>query len=320
MSTRPVITELLMMKRFVENVLQRTGLSRTVPGGTARWDMGYRFAPPGHYYSPIPNYDEIEARESQIWGAVPPRLAGIQLNVDEQLALFERLTEYYDELPFKPGKCDNMRYHFDNPSYSYSDGIILYAMLRELKPNRVIEVGSGYSSCVMMDTNELFLNNSVQVSFIEPYPQLLHSLMKAEDVNEYQIIPEALQDVDPKIFSQLQSNDILFIDSTHVSKINSDVNMIFFEILPRLTEGVYVHFHDIFYPFEYPKDWVYEGRCWTESYLLRAFLEFNNAFEIAFFTTFLEHFFEDRFRERMPLCLLNRGGSIWIRRTTEAVL
>ncbi|MBF0510802.1 MAG: class I SAM-dependent methyltransferase, partial [Candidatus Omnitrophica bacterium] len=121
-------------------------------------------------------------------------------------------------------------------------------------------------------------------------------------------------DVDVSFFDELGENDILFVDSSHVSKTGSDVNHILFNILPKLNKGVLIHFHDIFYPFEYPKPWVLEGRCWNEDYLLRAFLSYNNSFEIVVFNTFLEHFHEDWFKENMPLCLKNKGGSIWLRK------
>jgi hypothetical protein len=128
------------------------------------------------------------------------------------------------------------------------------------------------------------------------------------------IVPEPIQNVDLAMFEELAANDILFVDSTHVSKTGSDVNRIFFEILPALASGVYIHFHDIFYPFEYPMDWVYEGRAWNEAYMLRTFLQYNQAFEIVCFNTFLERFFRDFFVEHMPLCLKNTGGSIWLRK------
>jgi hypothetical protein len=99
-----------------------------------------------------------------------------------------------------------------------------------------------------------------------------------------------------------------------VSKIGSDVNHLFFEVLPRLARGVYVNFHDVFHPFEYPRSWIYEGRAWSEAYLLRSFLTFNHEFEVVLFNTFLETFHEPWFREHMPLCLENPGGSIWLRR------
>jgi len=108
--------------------------------------------------------------------------------------------------------------------------------------------------------------------------------------------------------------DILFVDSTHVSKLGSDVNWIFFEILPRLRSGVLVHIHDVFYPFEYPEPWSLEGRSWNEVYILRAFLEYNNQFKILLFPSYAQIFYEQWFRENMPLVLENRGGCMWLRK------
>ncbi|SQB99143.1 Uncharacterised protein [Helicobacter fennelliae] len=123
-----------------------------------------------------------------------------------------------------------------------------------------------------------------------------------------------LQEIDLGLFENLESNDIVFVDSTHVSKINSDVNKIFFEILPRLKSGVHIHFHDIFYPFSYPAEWLKEKRSWNEAYMLRAFLEFNTAFEIVFFNTCLHFLYPKEMQKALPLSLKNTGGSIWIKR------
>jgi len=276
---------------------------------------GYKFVPPGHFYSPIPSLDDIKKVENEIWrNELVNNLPGLSLNTDEQLKLLEEFKSYYQDLPFTAEKNNKLRYYFENPAYSYSDAVFLYCMIRKTKPKQIIEIGSGYSSCAMMDTNELFFENKINITFIDPYPELLISLMKENDRIKYTVIPERLQNCEIEKFSILQENDILFIDSTHVSKIHSDVNMILFEILPRLKKGVYIHFHDIFYPFEYPKEWVYEGRAFNESYILRAFLEYNNDFSIVFFNTFLEYFFKDKFESEMPLCLKNLGGSIWIKK------
>ncbi len=134
---------------------------------------------------------------------------------------------------------------------------------------------------------------SFEITHIEPYPALLKSLLKPND---------------------LKSNDILFIDSTHISKINSDVNAIFFEILPLLKSGVYIHFHDIFYPFSYPNDWLRAKNSWNEAYILRAFLSFNNTFEIVFFNTCLNYLYPDEFATALPLSQKNKGGSIWLKK------
>jgi predicted O-methyltransferase YrrM len=272
------------------------------------------FVPPGHFYSPIPSLDEIKIREDIIFEKIARKIPSIDLNEEEQMNLFARFKKYYDELPFKADKTDSLRYFFENPAYSYSDAIFLYCMIRHAQPKAIIEIGSGYSSCVTLDTNELFFNNNISCTFIEPYPQVLEALIKEDDKDKIEIISRKLQDVEVDKFASLSSGDILFVDSTHVSKVDSDVNYIFFEILPSLTNGVYIHFHDIFYPFEYPKEWIYEGRAWNENYILRAFLQYNRAFKVIFCNTFLEHFYEEKFMSEMPLCMKNKGGSIWLKK------
>jgi hypothetical protein len=272
------------------------------------------FVPPGHFYSPIPNPEELRNDEAVIWGPMPREIAGVDLNEEGQLALIDQFSEFYNEMPFMEQKVEGCRYFFENPAYSYSDAIILYCMIRYARPGRIIEVGSGYSSCVSLDTNDLFFNGEIETTFIEPYPDLFYSLITEEDKRSITVTSKRLQDIPLALFSTLQAGDILFIDSTHVCKVNSDVNYIYFKILPILKDGVFIHFHDIFYPFEYPKSWAFEGRAWNEAYMLRAFLEYNDAFKIIFFNTYLEYFHEDLFRQYLPLCLRNRGGSIWLQK------
>lgn len=274
------------------------------------------WAPPGHFYSPIADLADVRAREKVIFNEdlMPQDVRGVDFNEDAQLTLLDEFAKFYGDLPFGAEKKDGLRYFFENTAYSYSDAICLYGMIRWLKPKRIIEIGSGYSSCVMLDTNELFLNGSVQVTFIEPYAELLKSLVKVGDLDKHDLLEKPLQEVSLDVFSHLEAGDILFIDSTHVSKAGSDVNYIFFEILPGLKKGVYIHFHDIFFPFEYPKEWVYEGRAWTEDYLLRAFLQYNEAFKVVFFNNFLWKFHQEEILEKLPLCGKNPGGSIWLRK------
>jgi hypothetical protein len=117
-------------------------------------------------------------------------------------------------------------------------------------------------------------------------------------------------------FRQLEANDILFIDSSHVSKMASDLNHLMFNVLPLLRPGVLIHLHDIFYPFEYPPSWIVEeNRSWNEAYLVRAFLEFNNDFEVLFFNHFAFRKFPSLIAQKTPLFSKNCGGSLWIRRT-----
>jgi Methyltransferase domain len=270
--------------------------------------------PPGHFYSPIPDLNAVKQREAVIFGPMSRSLPGINLNESGQLDWLEKLRVYYADQPFAATPQPGLRYFFENNGYCYSDAIFLQGMIRHLQPRRIIEVGSGYSSCVMLDTNELFCQNQISCTFIDPFPQLLESLLKPDDRDRITIIPQPLQELDLAIFQDLSAGDILFIDSTHVAKVDSDVNYIFFQLLPSLNSGVYIHFHDIFYPFEYPQTWIYQGRAWNEDYFLRAFLQYNDAFEICLFNTFLEHFYEAKFAAEMPLCLKDRGGSIWLRK------
>jgi predicted O-methyltransferase YrrM len=268
---------------------------------------------PGHFYSPLPSIQNIQAREDKIF-AVPRTIPGVSLNEDSQVRLLNELTRYYSDQPFQEQKSRTRRYYFDNPNFRHGEAVFLYCMIRHFKPKRIVEIGSGYSSCGMLDVNEIFFDDSITCSFIEPYPQLLQSLIRPEDHARVQIITQGVQDVDIEVFSNLSEGDMLFVDSSHVCKIDSDVNHILFNILPRLKVGVVVHIHDIYYPFEYPKEWVYQGRAWTEAYLIRAFLQYNNAFRIELFNSFLGHFYRGMLAENMPLCAKNPGSSLWIKR------
>jgi hypothetical protein len=272
--------------------------------------------PPGHFYSPIVNVKEIKDKENTIFVIKSNKITSLNLNENEQLDLLSKFSSLYSTIPFSDEKKNDLRYYFKNGFYSYSDGIFLNLVIRFFKPKKVIEIGSGFSSAVMLDTNELFFENSINFTFIEPYPERLFSLFKDKDKNKHEVIIKVLQNVNLELFDNLQENDILLIDSTHVSKTGSDVNLILFEILPRLKKGVLIHFHDIFYPFEYPKEWVINrnGFGWNEDYILKAFLMYNNQFKIIMFNTFMEHFHKDWFLEKMPNCLKNEGGSIWLQK------
>ena len=128
---------------------------------------------------------------------------------------------------------------------------------------------------------------------------------------------DAVQNVPLAAFEELGDNDILFIDSSHVCKAGSDVNFLVFNVLPALAPGVVVHFHDIGWPFEYPLQWIADGRAWNEAYLLRAFLQYNRSFEILVFNSYAYRTFRSFFEKRMPLYLERPGGSLWLRKTGE---
>lgn len=273
-----------------------------------------RFVPPGHFYSPIPDFKQIKSKEEELFKEPSKFIEGIDLNEYRQIELLKEFSRFYSEQPFSKNKVEDSRYYFENEMYSYGDGIILYSMLRKLKPKRIIEIGSGYTSALMLDVNEMFFGNSIKFTFIDPYCERLKSLIRKNDSSNIELIEKEVQEVIIDKFKDLESGDILFIDSSHVSKINSDVNYEIFKILPNLKKGVYIHFHDIFYPFEYPKEWIYEGRAWNESYFIRCFLQYNYSFRIEYFTHYMSLYNKDMLKEFLPLTLKNHGASLWIKK------
>ncbi|HNT19444.1 MAG TPA: class I SAM-dependent methyltransferase [Saprospiraceae bacterium] len=269
---------------------------------------------PGHYYSPIVNMDDIKRNEIQIWKNKSVEvIPGINLDSEEQLLLLNEFGKYYQGIPFSAIKQKNRRYYFENDLFSYTDGIMLYSFIRHFKPRRLIEAGSGFTSALFLDVNSIYFEKSIKLSFIEPYPERLYSLISEEDKKNTEIIVDGIQSVDESYFEQLKENDILFIDGSHISKTGSDVNFVLFEILPKLHSGVLIHFHDIFYPFEYPKEWVYGGFNWNEIYLIHAFLMNNAEYKIKLFAHYLHTHHPEAFRE-MPLCYKNSGGSLWLQK------
>lgn len=268
--------------------------------------------PPGHFYSPVPSLAEVAARDATIF-AITDRLAGVDLNVAGQLALFERLAVHYRTQPFSDQPGPGWTFGFDNPNFGHGEAVILHCLLQELRPKRVFEIGSGYSSCALVDLNRHLFDGAMQLRFFEPYPQLLHSLL-GDDIADAVVTATAIQDVEPSVFAQLEAGDLLLIDSTHVTKTGSDVNHLLFHALPAVRPGVMIHFHDIYFPFEYPRDWVYAGRAWNEAYILRAFLQYNTDFEISFYNQYFAHYHHDRLVEDMPLCAAHAGSSLWLKR------
>lgn len=298
------------MKKIIKDILFRLPPLRRQKEELERYKT---YHPPGHYYSPVPDKEYVRNNAGRIFDRSMKTLPGIDLRENEQLSLLEKFKGYYSEIFFTAEKVPSNRYWYKNGLFSYSDAIFLHSMMRYLSPKRIIEAGSGFSSAVMLDTNEKNFNNSIDMLLIEPYPVNLDRLTK-DFPKHYRMIPSFVQDVPIETFRELEKDDILFIDSTHVSKAGSDVNYILFEILPALKEGVIIHFHDVFYPFEYPQAWIEKGFAWNEDYMLRAFLMYNTNFEIIFFNTFIEQFHRDWLQKNMPDVLKNTGGGLWLRK------
>lgn len=271
------------------------------------------WTPPGHSSSPIPSTADIAAHRRERRN-VPRELPGIELGEQAQLALLAQLRRYYVDQPWAPDRRAGLRYYFENPWYSYGDAIFLHCMLRHLRPRRIIEVGAGFTTAAMLDTIDRFLGDDVHLTCIEPDPARLESLSRPGDEHRVHLMCQPAQEVPLKVFSELTGGDLLFVDSTHVSKLRSDVNRLVLEVLPSLAPGVAVHFHDVFWPFEYPLAWIEENRAWNEVYLLRAFLSFNVAFEIVLFSHLMWRRHREVLARDFPLAVKNVGASLWLRR------
>lgn len=237
----------------------------------------------------------------------------IDLRPQEQRNYYEDLLDRFSFLPFPSQKTEGYRYFTDNEWFVLSDAFTLSGIIRKEKPRRIVEIGSGFSSGVMLDTLSQ-TDESAALTFIEPFPDRLHSLLSSSDRTSSTILVQPVQEVSLSVFDQLDAQDILFIDSSHVAKIGSDLTIIFLRILPRLRRGVLVHFHDIFYPFSYPVSWIRDGRAWNESIFLRAFLIGNRDFHVMAFNPFAGYSFPELFRDGLAGFLNNTGGSIWLRK------
>ena len=205
------------------------------------------------------------------------------------------------------------RFHLNQEFFCFSDAFYLQSMIRRFRPGRIIEIGSGFSSALMLDTCEKY-STETELVFVEPYSERLASVLKANDYDRITLIEKPVQHAGIEISKILKKNDFLFIDSSHVSKYRSDLNYLLFDVIPRLRSSVIVHFHDIFFPFEYPLDWLSEGRAWNEAYVVRAFLMYNLSWQVLLFSDLLGRKNRSWVEERFPRCLENTGGSLWIQR------
>ena len=273
----------------------------------------YRY-PPGHYGSPLPGGREIRRHRAAWFSPAPPPFDGVKLNPEKQLALLDAFAAYHDDFAPNADVAAGSLYHYRNAMFGFADGLILYAFLRHFKPARVIEVGSGFSSGLMLDTARA-LTPAPHFTFIDPYSTDIIDVLKSRPAGSYDLVRKPVQEVDLSLYAELAENDILFIDSSHVVKIGSDLSTILYSILPSLKAGVIVHFHDIYYPFEYHEAMLMEGRAWNEIYLVRAFLQFNSSFEILFFNSFVERMHGDKLAQKLPNYSRSTGNSLWLRKT-----
>ena len=245
----------------------RTRIERLLEPLGRKLNFRFYFVRFQSYYWPIPDRRSLT---DSLWSK-RSSLPGVDINEAGQLALLDDFRSAYAS-----------EYAALDRAFGEVDAQVLYCMVRRCKPARVIEIGSGKSTRV---TAQALLKNASEspgrapadFTAIEPNPA---ADLRAGIPGLTRLLERRAQDVPVETFAELRENDILFIDSSHVLAIGSDVQYEFLEIIPRLRPGVLVHVHDIFLPNEYPKRWVVDGRFWDEQYLLQAFLAFNDRFEV----------------------------------------
>lgn len=273
------------------------------------WEQHGFHITPNHFYQPIPDTrtlrDDLWEKESE--------LVGVDLNLDTQLHLlrniFPQFSEEYNQFPIEPTGVP-YEFYFNNPMFSGTDALVLYCMVRYFRPKRIIEVGSGYSTFV--SAQAALRNGNTKLICIEPYPT---GVLKQGFPGLTELIPSKVEDVDLGLFSQLEENDLLFLDTSHVVRCGGDVNELYLEVIPRLKKGVIVHSHDIFLPKELPKSWILDlHRFWTEQYLLQAFLIYNYVFEVLFSNAYMRLKCLPEMKTTFPLSPWWGGSSFWMRK------
>jgi hypothetical protein len=273
------------------------------------------FVPPGHYYSPIVDPDQVRGLVFPDQSVAQAAPAGVDIDDAAMLAFWRSSKAELAEIDIPPTATPGRRYYYQCGYYPIADAVTLTLMLRRFAPRRIIEIGSGYSSALMLDVIDRHLRRKTDLTCIEPDAGRLHSLIDDSDRARVSILETQLQRVDPTLFDVLQENDVLFVDSSHVCKTGSDVHRILFTILPRLKTGVLIHFHDVFYPFEYISPWVLEKNIsWNEAYLLHAFLMYNTAFRIVFFNDYFWRRHRAEIERDCPNFMINTGGALWLRK------
>jgi predicted O-methyltransferase YrrM len=266
---------------------------------------------PDHYYQPLINPKKILSKSLRDDRSLP----GIDLNLSEQLTILKSFSYNEELIKFPIHRTKKVEFYYNNKSYCSGDAEYLYSLIRFVKPKRIIEIGSGFST--LMARNAIEFNKIENPGYtclhicIEPFEQ------KWLERLEIDLIRQRVESLDLSKFDQLSSNDILFIDSSHIIRPQGDVLFEYLELLPNLKPGVLIHIHDIFTPKDYLNEWIYGHKLWNEQYLLEAFLTFNPNFKILGALNFLSHHHTAAFSQKCPVFANQVGrepGAFWIAR------
>ena len=272
---------------------------------------------PVHSYSPVPDTRALDALDFR---ARDDLLARCGVDVAAQLSFLESIARWAaetDDIPADPPSPGD-GFHWNNPFFGSLDALTYYCIVRELEPRRIVEIGSGFST--LLAARAAALNGHTELLCIDPHPaRVLTDGVPGLD----RALAVPVQRLPPEFFDDLGRGDILFVDSSHVSKIGSDVNFLVLDVLPRLRDGVVVHFHDIFLPYEYPREWVDGLAFLNEQYLLAAFLLFNERFEFLALNHYLSRAHPDAlekaFGRPFPAHPRVQPASLWMRKRPATV-
>lgn len=279
-------------------------LMRKVPG----WSKESAF-PPGHFYSPLVDIDGFTRHVDAYTDKARAHWEKAGLDLQAHIGLH---YEFLESAKLSR-TLEQPRYSNQNVYFYQADAFTAAGIIRKFRPNRVVEIGSGFSSAAMLDCCQAVGLNT-QFDFIDPFPDRLEAILTNEDRQKHKVHARFVQDMPTSVFATLSKDDILFVDSSHVLKVGSDLEDIFLRILPTLDAGVIVHFHDVFYPTPYPVDWVESGRAWNEALVLQVLLLNSNLFEVIFFNSFFASVARELLCECNPEFLDGIPASIWLRK------
>lgn len=284
--------------------------------------LGFDIVRRRDYYSTLPVLEEIEQTRAR-WDR-PSALVGVDVDIDALVGRLEELADSWEaDFQARGGSWHDNQGKGFGPGYPAFDARTLFYMLREHRPGSYLEVGSGLSTYYahLAGRANAADGDPLRITCIEPYPYPALST-----IPEIELVEDVVQNVPLSRFEELDAGDVLFIDSSHALKIDSDVAYLFMEVLPRVKPGVLVHVHDVHFPYNtpYPADyWLFGERWpvyWNEAMTVQAFLAFNSAFEILLSTPLVRHADEGRLTKRFPDYTLvaddpNPPSSLWLRRT-----
>ncbi len=270
-----------------------------------------------HYYQPVPEYESVPDE----YFVDKQHFPGFSIHKNNVLLMLRNISAFAPECVW-PEYVDKEGVYFSqNKSFGFSSAVLLHSLIRFYGTRHMVEIGSGYSTLISIEAlKRNHPGSDFRLTCIEPHPPACLSNIGKTHFACIDIVTQKAENVEPAVYLRLRENDILFIDSSHVSKLNSDVNYLYLHILPRLAKGVIIHIHDIYIPYEYPRVHFYGQQkiFWNEQYLLQAFLTNNNEFEIIMPGYFVQADMSEGFRKAFPQYdpLKHRAtSSFWLRKT-----